>query len=154
MKKNKYLLIKDKKYIKYHNIDVKDSFDLKKKKEGTIKFYDDKMVDNIINKTIENHFKKLLDFVLECEEDNDPDGLLLALNETEKFKREMINKYEKHLDKKKMEFNKKKIEVIEKELKNKLIMYRLINTKNVVNSNYYVNDDYEEEMEEERHRTR
>ena len=147
MKKNKFLLIKGGKYIKYSDINITDSFDVKKKKEGIIKFYNENIIDDIINKAIESLFKKLLSHIMELDDEN-PDGLLLCLNETEKFKRELINKYEKFLDKKKREFNKKKIELIEKDLKDKLVMYRIVNTKN--NLNYYE----DEEFEEERHHTR
>ena len=158
MKKTKYLLIKEKKYKKYASINVDVSFDMKKKKDkesiGTIKFYDDKLTDKVITKSIENRFKKLLEFVVECEEDSDPEGLLLALNETEKFKREMINKYEKFLDKKKMEFNQKKVDLIIQNLKKKLITYRLMQTPVFVKQNDYQNENYEDDYEEERHRTR
>lgn len=158
MKKNKYLLVKEKKYKKYININVDVSFDMKKKKDkdsiGTIKFYDEIITDKVITKSIENRFKKLLEFVVECEEDSDPEGLLLALNETEKFKREMINKYEKFLDKKKMEFNQKKVDLIIQNLKKKLITYRLMQTPVFIKQNDYQNEDYEDDYEEERHRTR
>lgn len=158
MKKNKYLLVKEKKYKKYISINVDVSFDMKKKKDkdsiGTIKFYDEKITDKVITKSIENRFKKLLEFVVECEEDSDPEGLLLALNETEKFKREMINKYEKFLDKKKMEFNQKKVDLIIQNLKKKLITYRLMQTPVFIKQNDYQNDDYDDDYEEERHRTR
>jgi len=158
MKKTKYLLVKEKKYKKYASINVDVSFDMKKKKDkesiGTIKFYDDKLTDKVITKSIENRFKKLLEFVVECEEDSDPEGLLLALNETEKFKREMINKYEKFLDKKKMEFNQKKVDLIIQNLKKKLITYRLMQTPVFVKQNDYQNENYEDDYEEERHRTR
>ena len=158
MKKTKYLLVKEKKYKKYASINVDVSFDMKKKKDkgsiGTIKFYDDKLTDKVITKSIENRFKKLLEFVVECEEDSDPEGLLLALNETEKFKREMINKYEKFLDKKKMEFNQKKVDLIIQNLKKKLITYRLMQTPVFIKQNDYQNENYEDDYEEERHRTR
>ena len=158
MKKTKYLLVKEKKYKKYASINVDVSFDMKKKKDkesiGTIKFYDDKLTDKVITKSIENRFKKLLEFVVECEEDSDPEGLLLALNETEKFKREMINKYEKFLDKKKMEFNQKKVDLIIQNLKKKLITYRLMQTPVFIKQNDYQKDNYEDDYEEERHRTR
>ena len=158
MKKNKYLLVKEKKYKKYININVDVSFDMKKKKDkdsiGTIKFYDEIITDKVITKSIENRFKKLLEFVVECEEDSDPEGLLLALNETEKFKREMINKYGKFLDKKKMEFNQKKVDLIIQNLKKKLITYRLMQTPVFIKQNDYQNEDYEDDYEEERHRTR
>ena len=61
----------------------------------------------------------------------------------------MINKYDKFLKKTQIEFINKKIELIEKEVKNKLIAYRLIHSS-MFNE---INED-EDELEEERHRSR
>mgnify|MGYP006916256429 CR=1 FL=1 len=164
MKSVKYHLVKEKSYVRYSTINVDISFDMKKKKDkeslGTIKFYDEKIINKVVNKSIDNRFNKLLEYVVECEEDDDPDGLLLALNETEKFKRELINKYEKFLDKKKIEFNQKKIELIKEKLKKKLMIYRIKQSSMYVNQNPFNNcvryneEDYEEEKEEEHHRSR
>jgi len=145
--KSSFVLLKKKKYSKYKKMDVNNSLELKKKKEknsmGVIKFYNQEMINSVVQKNITNQFKKLLDYIISCEEDDDPNSLLLALNETEKFKREMINKYEKYLDKKKMAFNKKKIDLIIEDLKRKLVTYRIMHTMIL-----------KEEVEEEKHRSR
>ena len=145
--KSSFVLLKKKKYSKYKKMDVNNSLELKKKKDknsmGIIKFYNQEMINSVVQKNITNQFKKLLDYIISCEEDDDPDSLLLALNETEKFKREMINKYEKYLDKKKMAFNKKKIDLIIEDLKRKLVTYRIMHTMIL-----------KEEVEEEKHRSR
>ena len=145
--KSSFVLLKKKKYSKYKKMDVNNSLELKKKKDknsmGVIKFYNQEMINSVVQKNITNQFKKLLDYIISCEEDDDPDSLLLALNETEKFKREMINKYEKYLDKKKMAFNKKKIDLIIEDLKRKLVTYRIMHTMIL-----------KEEVEEEKHRSR
>ena len=62
----------------------------------------------------------------------------------------MINKYDKFLKKTQLEFLNKKIALIEKDLKNKLIAYRLIHLP--VFNNMEMSD--EEEMDEERSRRR
>jgi len=145
--KSSFVLLKKKKYSKYKKMDVNNSLELKKKKDknsmGVIKFYNQEMINSVVQKNITNQFKKLLDYIISCEEDDDPNSLLLALNETEKFKREMINKYEKYLDKKKMAFNKKKIDLIIEDLKRKLVTYRIMHTMIL-----------KEEVEEEKHRSR
>lgn len=147
--KTKYILLKKSIYKKIVSYNFSESFDISKKKDkqriGVIKFYDDKIINNVIKRSIDNHFKKLLELMASVEEgDSDPsEGLIFCLNEVAKFKREMINKYEKFLKKKELEFTNKKIELIEKEIKNKLIAYRLMHF------NVFEND-LDEEIEEER----
>jgi len=152
MKKSSYILLKKKIYQKYSDITFDTSYDMKKKEDkesiGTIKFYDDKMINAVIKRSMTNQFKKLLDFILKMEEDDDPEGLFLCLNEIEKFKKEMNNRYEKYLNKKQKELLKKKTDIIESDIKNKLIAYRISRIS------LYPKNDYEEEFEEERHRTR
>ena len=57
----------------------------------------------------------------------------------------MTNKYNKFLKKNQVEFNNKKIELMEKEIKNKIIAYRLMNSPIF---------DNQEEIEEEKSRSR
>lgn len=152
--KTKYILIKKSNYKKIVSYDFDESFKLTKKKDneriGIIKFYDEKIIVSVIKKSIDNRFKKLLELIASIEEnDSDPsEGYLLCLDETAKFKREMINKYDKFLKKTQLEFINKKIELIEKEVKNKLIAYRLINSP-MFNNVQMVDDD---EIIEERRR--
>ena len=122
-----------------------------KQRIGIIKFYDEKVISNVIKKSIDNRFKKILELIASLDEyDEDPsNGLIFCLDEAAKFKREMINKYDKFLKKTQIEFINKKIELIEKEVKNKLIAYRLIHSS-MFNE---INED-EDELEEERHRSR
>ena len=93
--------------------------------------------------SINNHFKKLLELVIAITEDGDnPEGLMLCLDEISKFRSEINNKYNKFLEKKDKELALKKLEIIEKELKDKLVIYQL----------QY--DEIEEEKVEERHRSK
>ena len=154
-KTNKYILIKKNKFKKISKFNYEDSFDMPKKKDkeriGVIKFYDDKIITPVIKKSIDNRFKKILELIARLEEsDEDPStGYIFCLDEANKFRKEMINKYNRFLKKREIDFNNKKIELIEKELNNKLIAYRLMN------SPIFDNEEVdEEEFVEERHRSR
>ena len=153
-KTNKYILIKKNKFKEISKFNYENSFDMSKKKDkeriGVIKFYDDKIISGVIKKSIDNRFKKILELIAKIEEeDSDPsNGYIFCLDEASKFKQEMVNKYNRFLKKTQIEFINKKIELIEKELKNKLITYRLMHSP--------IFDEFEdeEEIEEERHRSR
>lgn len=149
----KYILIKKNIYKKIISYQFDESFDMFKKKDkeriGIIKFYDDKIISRMVKKNIDNRFKKILELIQKIEEsDEDPSsGYIFCLDETAKFKREMINKYNKFLKKTQLEFINKKIELIEKDLKNKLIAYRLVHSPIFNNA---MMDDEEEIVEERR----
>jgi hypothetical protein len=153
--KIKYVLIKESLYKKIESYDFNESFTMTKKKDderiGIIKFYDDEVISRVIKRSIDNRFKKLLELIADIEEsDEDPSqGYLFCLDEAEKFKREMINKYNKFLKKTQLEFINKKIELIEKDMKNKLIAYRLLHSP--IFSNMEMEED---ELEDERTRSR
>ncbi len=152
-KSNKYILVKDAKFKKVISYNFDESLEILKRKDktriGVIKFYDEKIVSQVIKKSIDYRFKKLLELIASLEEsDTDPSsGLIFCLDEAAKFKQEIINKYSSFLKKSQIEFINKKIELIEKEVKNKLIAYRLMY------SPMFQNVD-EEEIEEERTRSR
>lgn len=151
--KTKYVLLKKSIYKKIISYSFSDSLDISKKRDkhriGIIKFYDDKIINRVIKKSIDNRFKKLLELIVSFEEaDTDPsEGIVFCLNEVAKFKRELANKYEKFLKKKELEFINKKIELMESELKNKLIAYRLMHSD-------VFEDNLDEEIEEERNHRR
>ena len=151
--KTKYVLLKENIFNKIISYQFDESFNMKKKKDkdsiGVIKFYDEKIINMVIKRSIDNRFKKLLELIASLEEsDEDPsNGLIFCLDEATKFKREMINKYDRFLKKTQIEFINKKIELIEKEVKNKLIAYRLLNSPL-----FNMEDEEEEELETERRR--
>lgn len=155
MKITKYILIKKSIYKKIVSYNFHESFNMNKKKDyeriGVIKFYDESITSKAIKKNIDNWFKKLLELMASLEEsDEDPsNGYIFCLDETAKFKRELINKYDKFLKKTQIEFINKKIETIEKDIKNKLIAYRLIHSPIFNNK-----EKNEEEIVEERSRKR
>ena len=152
--KIKYVLVKENNFKKVISYQFDESFSMTKKKDkeriGIIKFYDEKIISGVIKRSIDSRFKKLLELIADLEEsDEDPsEGLIFCLDEAAKFKRETINKYNKFLKKTQIEFMNKKIELIEKEVKNKLIAYRLIHSPLFFNQN----NEYEEEdeLEDER----
>ena len=152
--KTKYSLVKKNNYKKIISYEFDESFNMTKRKDkeriGVIKFYNEKIISGVIKRSIDNRFKKLLELIASLEEsDEDPsNGLIFCLDEASKFKREMINKYDRFLKKTQIEFINKKIELIEKEVKNKLIAYRLMH------SPLFNNLDEEEEMVEERSHSR
>ena len=75
-------------------------------------------------------FKKLLEFIASIYESDDDSSssLMLALNEIEKLKRELINKYVAYLNKKEVQKLDKKIKLIEQEVQSKLYQYHDIIT--------------------------
>lgn len=155
MKKNNYDLLHEKKYVQYHEVSLENAFEFKKKKDiiGTVKFYDEKVVSVIMKKNLDKKFQKILNLMIETEDNEEPDGLMLCLNEAEKFKKEINNKYAKLLSNQQKAFNLKKIEVIENDLKKKLMAYQfqqMVYAKN----NFQDEREEQEEEKEERHRRR
>ena len=155
MKKNdKYILLKKSIYKTMESYDFNESFNMSKKKDderiGVIKFYDEKIINQVVQRSVDNRFKKLLELLSKIEEsDEDPsEGLLLCLDEVSRFKMEMINKYNKFLKKIQIDLVNKKIELIEKEIKNKLLECRMIHTA-ILDKIY--EDDEEEIVDERRH---
>ena len=128
----KYILIKKNVFKKYDNLMINNSYNMSQKKDGAslgvIRIYEEKIINRAIKRNIDLHFKKLLELLMKIEEsDDDPsEGLLLCLDEADKFRHELINKYERFLKKEQKLFYDKKLALIEKEIKNKLLEYRLI----------------------------
>jgi len=129
----RYLVVKEKnkKAVTYFEYDKLDGFNMVAKNKN-IKLKDainvNKMViinpgfiEKLINKKINNKIKKLVDLISTIYEsdDDDPAGSLMqALNEVEKFKREMINKYLNYMTKEQVDLLEKKIEILETEVMN------------------------------------
>lgn len=135
VKKNKYIIIKKHNHQEVKKIKIDNSYDMsfKNKIDGgicikKINLIDQNFIDKTINKRINKRFKSLLELIASiCESDEDPgSGLKFALDETERFKREMINKYNHLLNKKELELIDKKIKLIEKEVKNRLYEQQMI----------------------------
>ena len=128
-----YLIVKDKnkKEIAYFEYDKLSGYNMTSKNKN-IKLKDainvNKMIiinpsfiEKLINKKINTKIKKLIDLIANIynSDDDDPAGALMqALNEVEKFKREMINKYMDYMTKEQIRLLEKKIEILEKEVLN------------------------------------
>lgn len=126
-----YLIVKekDKKEITYFEYNKLTGFNMTSKNKN-IKLKDainvNKMVvinpsfiEKLINKKINNKLKKLIDLISTIYDsgEEDPAGtLMFALNEVEKFKREMINKYVEYMSKEQLKLLNKKIEILEQEV--------------------------------------
>ena len=112
VKKTKYVIIKKHNYQEVLKIKLNNIYDMSSKtpiKGGIsvkrINLIDQAFIDKMINKRINKRFKSLLELIASiCESDEDPSsGLMFALTETEKFKREMLNKYARLLNKQEKE---------------------------------------------------
>lgn len=128
-----YLIVKEKekKEITYFEYDKLTGFNMTSKNKN-IKLKDainvNKMIiinpsfiEKLINKKINLKLKKLIDLLSNiCENnDSDPDPagtLMQALNEVEKFKREMINKYLDYMNKEQLKLLNQKIKILEQEV--------------------------------------
>ncbi len=149
------ILLKDYQYIKCLDINLSSCYEIEKKKNnkgvGTLKLYSKELINSVVTKSVKTNFKKILKFVLDIDDDPNPDGVMLVISHVEKFKLELINKQRKYLKKKEYENLLKKIEKIEKELKNKVLAYqfsRLVSQKLAG----YQEEVYDEELETRRRR--
>lgn len=129
---NKFLVVKtkDSKEITYFDYENLNGYNLKAKKN--VKFSDainisrmivinpsftEKLADRKIKTKFEK-FVNLITIVCENEEsDTDGEGYRLALNEAEKLRMEILNKYKKYLNDEKLELYLKKISILEDEIK-------------------------------------
>ena len=146
----RFLVIKNKdsKTIKYFEYDKLNGYSIHPK--PNIKFsnainvnkmiiINPSLIDKIIDRKIKHKFNSLinlLSFVYENEEASTPDGLELALNEAEKFRMEIINKYKQYLSEEKLNLLEKKLDILEDEIKLRM--------------QYYINEQMNREFEEEK----
>ena len=79
--------------------------------------------NNILKKKIKKKLDMYLKYVVEIlDNDDDDSGVLeLALNDLERYRRTVLNKYQLYLEKKYINLLLKKIELLEHELKTKLM---------------------------------
>ena len=100
---------------KNKNIKLKDAINVNK-----MIIINPSFVEKLVNKKINARMKKLIDIlasIYENPDDEDPAGsLMMALNEVERFKREMINKYMEYMTKEQQRLLEKKIQILEQEV--------------------------------------
>ena len=101
---------------KNKNIKLKDAINVNK-----MVIINQSLIDKIINRNIDSKFKKLINLILGIYDTSDDTAgnMMLALNEVEKFKREVINKYVNYMNKKQLEKLERKIRLLEGEIAKK-----------------------------------
>ena len=129
---SRYLIVKEKnkKEITYFEYDKLSGFNMTSKSKN-IKLKDainvnkiiiinPSFIEKTINKKINNKIKNLIDLLANIyndPDDEDPAGTLMqALNEVERFKRQMINKYEEYMTKEQIKLLERKIAILEQQV--------------------------------------
>ena len=133
MESKRYLIVKEKnkKEIAYFEYDKLTGFNMTSKRQN-IKLKDainvnkmviinPSMVEKLINKKVNIQLKKLINLIINIYDTDDDPGssLMQALNEIEKFKREMINKYLNYMNKKQLKVLEEQIKMLEMEVTKK-----------------------------------
>jgi len=128
-KEEKFLVVKtkDSKEIKYFEYDKISGYNIKPNPK--LKFQDainvQRMIlinPSLIEKMVDKKVKRKFDYLINLlsivyENDDDTgEGLKLALNEAEKFRMELCNKYKQYINEEKYELLLKKIAILEDEL--------------------------------------
>lgn len=145
---NRYILCKSKKSneIVYLNYNSAKGFKFKPKNEisyNGIKVNEMVVINpSFIEKVLKRKIKKKLDLYLQFliklldEGSEEPTSLRHALTDLERYRRTIINKYRNYLEKKYIDLLLKKLDVLERELKNKLFLSM---------QNSYPEEEYEQE---------
>ena len=128
-REERFLVVKNKdsKDIKYFEYDKISGYNIKPNPK--LKFQDainvNRMIlinPSLIEKMVDKKIKRKFDYLINLlaivyENDDDTgEGLKLALNEAEKFRMELVNKYKQYLSDEKYELLLKKIAILEDEL--------------------------------------
>ncbi len=139
---SRFLIVKEKnsKDIKYFDYNKLDGYNLTTKKDvhfadaidvNRVIIINPTFIDKIATRKINTKFNKLINMMqVVCEvgdEDESGEGYRIALDEAEKLKMELWNKYKKFISEEKLELMIKKIEILEDELKLRLTL--LLNQK-------------------------
>jgi len=146
-KEQRFLVVKNKdsKDIKYFEYDKISGYNIKP--NPNLKFQDainvNRMIlinPSLIEKMVDKKIKRRFDYLINLlaivyeNDDDSGSGLQLALDEAEKFRNELCNKYKQYIKKEKYELLLKKIAILEDEL--------------YLRMQYIINRDYFEEYEE------
>ncbi len=91
-----------------------------------IKVVDTKLASALVSKQVSKKYEKLIDYLTELlvDDDDSGDSYREALNQIEKFRQEIKNKYRKYLKQKELEAMSKKLVVLQKEATKKLYEIR------------------------------
>lgn len=117
------------------------------------------MIEKVLKRKIKNRLDLYLKTILELmeEADGDSSGIREALNDLTRFQNIVRYKYQKYLDEKYVTLLNKKIEILEYELKKKLMVReerRMYNNMYDMYMNNMYSNTYEEENEMTSHRRR
>ena len=87
-----------------------------------IKVIDTKLAATLVNKQVSKKYEKLINYLTEILVDDDDSGDTYreALNQIEKFRQEIKNKYRKFLKEKELEMMSKKLVILQKEANKRL----------------------------------
>lgn len=137
MKNHGFLLVKNDSFSKIEEIDYNKlngfSFKPRNKRKTSVMSVDKLVMINpsftetILKKKIRNRLEIYLRFIISLidqEDDTDISDLRAALNDLSRYKSIIRNKYLAYLDKRYAELLLKKIEILEQELKDKIIYYQ------------------------------
>lgn len=128
-KEQRFLVVKNKdsKDIKYFEYDKISGYNIKP--NPNLKFQDainvNRMIlinPSLIEKMVDKKIKRRFDYLINLlsivyeNDDESGDGLQLALDEAEKFRNELCNKYKQYIKEEKYELLLKKIAILEDEL--------------------------------------
>lgn len=149
VKQKHYLLCKDNKekdlvFFDYNKIDgfeftPKNSSDYIGVTVNKMVVIKPSFVEKVLKKKVKRRLDLYLQFIISVldSEDTDPTGLRTVLNDLERYRRTVINKYQKYLDEKYINLLLKKIDLLNHEIKMKLV---------------YSNEPIEKEQEQRRSR--
>ncbi len=84
--------------------------------------YSKKLTHNIVRKQVDKKYKKLIALLMELlvSDDDSGDNLREALNQIEKFRQIIKNKYRAHLKKKDLELMSKKLKILKSDIDKKI----------------------------------
>ena len=149
-KEQRFLVVKNKdaKDIKYFEYDQISGYRIKP--NPNLKFQDainvNRMIlinPSLIEKMVDRKIKRRFDYLINLlsvvyeNDDETGEGLKLALNEAEKFRMELINKYKKYVNEEKLELLLKKIAILEDEL--------YLRMQYIMNREYYMEEEIQKE---------
>lgn len=88
-----------------------------------IKVIDKNLASSLVNKQVSKKYEKLITYLTELliDDDDSGDTYREALNQIEKFRQEIKNKYRKYLKQKELEMMSKKLIVLQKEANRRLL---------------------------------
>lgn len=98
---------------KNKNIKLKDAINVNK-----MVIINPSLIEKLVNKKISLKLKRLIDLIINIYNSDDDPGssMMIALNEVEKFKREMINKYLEYMTREQLKSLDQKIKFLEQEV--------------------------------------